>query len=39
MVPDQAYTDYHGIMDLTEELIRAAAREVTGGLQVGCKSG
>ena len=34
-VPEQAYTDYHGMMDLTEDLIRAAAREVTGGLQVG----
>ena len=33
--PEQAYTDYHGMMDLTEDLIRAAAREVTGGLQVG----
>ena len=27
----QAYTDYNGIMDLTEELITAVARAVTGG--------
>ena len=26
----QAYADYHDMMDLTEELIRAAALEVTG---------
>jgi lysyl-tRNA synthetase class 2 len=27
----QAYTDYRGVMDLTQELIQHAAREVTGG--------
>jgi lysyl-tRNA synthetase class 2 len=27
----QAYADYHGMMDLTEQLIVAAAREVCGG--------
>ena len=27
----QAYTDYQGIMDLTQELITQAARDVTGG--------
>ena len=30
----QAYTDYHGIMDLTENLYRHVAQEVTGGLQL-----
>ena len=30
----QAYADYHDMMDLTEELVRAAAREVTGSTQV-----
>ena len=33
-LPDQAYADYHTMMDLTEDLIRSAAQEVTGGLQV-----
>jgi len=28
----QAYTDYHGMMDLTENLYRYVAQEVTGGL-------
>ena len=28
----QAYTDYHGMMDLTENLYRHVAQEVTGGL-------
>lgn len=27
----QAYTDYRGVMDLTQQLIEQAAREVTGG--------
>ncbi len=27
----QAYTDYQGIMDLTQELITQAAKDVTGG--------
>ena len=26
----QAYTDYHGMMDLTENLYRYVAKEVTG---------
>ena len=26
----QAYTDYHGMMDLTENLYRYIAKEVTG---------
>ena len=30
----QAYTDYHGMMDLTENLYRHVAQEVTGGLQL-----
>ena len=30
----QAYTDYHGMMDLTENLYRYVAQEVTGGLQL-----
>ena len=30
----QAYTDYHGMMDLTENLFRHVAQEVTGGLQL-----
>jgi lysyl-tRNA synthetase class 2 len=30
----QAYADYHTMMDLTEELIVAAAREVCGGTQI-----
>ncbi len=30
----QAYADYHAMMDLTEELIVAAAREVCGGTQI-----
>ena len=30
----QAYTDYHGMMDLTENLYRYVAEEVTGGLQL-----
>ena len=29
----QAYTDYHGMMDLTENLYRYVAQEVTGALQ------
>jgi lysyl-tRNA synthetase class 2 len=28
----QAYTDYHGMMDLTENMYRYVAQEVTGGL-------
>ena len=27
----QAYTDYQGVMDLTQELITQAAKDVTGG--------
>ena len=30
----QAYTDYYGMMDLTENLFRYVAQEVTGGLQL-----
>ena len=30
----QAYADYHDIMVLTEDLIKAAAQSVTGGLTV-----
>jgi lysyl-tRNA synthetase, class II len=30
----QAYTDYHGMMDLTEELLRNAAIDATGGTSV-----
>ena len=30
----QAYTDYQGIMDLTQELITQAAKDVTGGTKV-----
>jgi len=30
----QAYTDYRGMMDITEEMIKAVAVEVTGGLSV-----
>jgi lysyl-tRNA synthetase class 2 len=30
----QAYADYHAMMELTEELIVAAAREVCGGMQI-----
>ncbi len=30
----QAYTDYHGMMDLTEELYRHVAQEVCGSLQL-----
>ncbi len=30
----QAYTDYHGMMDLTAELLRQAAIDATGGTQV-----
>jgi lysyl-tRNA synthetase class 2 len=30
----QAYTDYHGLMDLTEELLRQLAIDVTGGTDV-----
>jgi len=32
--PLQAYADYHDIMILTEDLIKAAAQTVTGGLEV-----
>ena len=27
----QAYTDYHGLMELSEELLRQLAIDVTGG--------
>ncbi len=30
----QAYTDYRGVMDLTQQLIEQAARDVTGGTKV-----
>jgi len=30
----QAYADYHGMMELTEQLIVAAAREVCGGTEI-----
>ncbi len=30
----QAYTDYHGMMDLTEEMYRKVAQEVNGSLEV-----
>jgi len=30
----QAYTDYQGVMDLTQELITQAAKDVTGGTKV-----
>ncbi len=30
----QAYTDYRGLMDLTEELLRQVAIDVTGGTQI-----
>jgi lysyl-tRNA synthetase, class II len=30
----QAYTDYHGLMDLTAELLRQTAIDVTGGTEV-----
>jgi len=30
----QAYTDYHGLMDLTEELLRQVAIDATGGTKV-----
>jgi len=30
----QAYTDYHGMMDLTEDMYRRVAQEVNGSLQV-----
>jgi lysyl-tRNA synthetase class 2 len=30
----QAYTDYHGLMDLTEELLRNVAIDATGGTEV-----
>lgn len=30
----QAYTDYHGMMDLTEDLIRTVAQNVLGTLQI-----
>ena len=30
----QAYTDYHGLMDLSEELLRQAAIDATGGTEV-----
>ena len=30
----QAYADYHDIIVLTEDLIKAAAQSVTGGLKV-----
>jgi lysyl-tRNA synthetase class 2 len=30
----QAYTDYHGMMDLTEELLRNVAIDATGGTEV-----
>ncbi len=32
----QAYTDYHGMMDLTENLFRHVASEVLGTLQIPC---
>ncbi|MEJ2693690.1 MAG: lysine--tRNA ligase [Candidatus Thiodiazotropha sp.] len=31
----EAYADYHGLMDLTEEMIRALCQEVLGSTQVG----
>lgn len=34
MRPAQAYADYQDIMTLTEDLIKAAAQSVTGGLEV-----
>lgn len=30
----EAYTDYYGMMDITEELIRNAAQEACGGVQI-----
>ena len=33
----QAYTDYQGIMDLTQELITQAAKDVTGGYPQGAR--
>lgn len=30
----QAYTDYNGMMDLTEELIRTVAKKVLGTAQI-----